>query len=340
MDFSSSINPLGSSPKALEAVKNSLEQIQIYPDSNSEPLREAIASGFKGIGLNNVVVGNGSTELIYLFAETFLDKGQVALIPAPTFGEYEHAVQKAGGEPRYIKLSESFCVESTRFSSQMNDAKVVFLCNPNNPTSLLTPYDTVIELIEEALENDVLFFLDQNFLEFVDDKKQFSLAEKVNDYPNLFILRSFTKVFGLTGLRVGYGIAHEDTIDLLSNAKIPWNVNCLGQVAALSALTDTEHLKRSREIVRVERSFLCQELHQLRGFKQYPADANFVFVNIIESGFTSAKLTEKMMEHGILIRDCSSFTGLDGYHIRVAVKTRRENQKLVEAFKKVLGKTN
>ena len=336
MDFSSSVNPLGSSQKALEAIKNNLWQIPIYPDSTSARLREAIATSFKGINSNNIVVGNGSTEIIYLFAEAFLEKGEVALIPAPTFGEYENAVRKTGGEPRHIKLRRDFCSEPSVFTREMNDAKIAFLCNPNNPTGILAPYDVLIEIIEEALEEDVLLFLDEDFLEFTDEEKQVSLVDKVNDYPNLFVLRSFTKVFGLTGLRVGYGITSEETAKLLSNSKIPWNVNCLAQVAALAALTDTEHLKKSHELVRTERSYLIRELTQIKCFKQYPADANFILINIKESGFTATQITEKMLKQGILIRDCGSFKGLDDYHIRVAVKTRQENESLLEAFTKVV----
>lgn len=337
VDFSSNVNPLGSSQKALEAIRNNLWQIPIYPDSTSAPLREAIADSFEGITLNNVVVGNGSTELIYLFAEAFLEKGEVALIPAPTFGEYENAVRKAGGEPRHIKLPRDFCIEPNVFTRDMKDAKMAFICNPNNPTSILTPYDTLIEIIEEALEEDVLLFLDEDFLDFVDNEKQVSLVGEIKEYPNLFVLRSFTKVFGLTGLRVGYGIASEETVKILSNAKIPWNVNCLAQVAALAALTDKEHLKKSRELVRAERVFLTRELTRINSFKPYPADANFILIDIEESGFTAAQLKEKMLKQGILIRDCSSFKGLDDYHIRVAVKTRQENERLLEAFTKVVG---
>ncbi|PVX27763.1 MAG: threonine-phosphate decarboxylase, partial [Candidatus Bathyarchaeum sp.] len=143
LDFSASINPLGSSPKALEAIRNSLEQIPVYPDSTSELLREAIADSLGGISLDNVVVGNGSTELIYLFAETFLEKGEVALLPAPTFGEYESVVRKAGGVPRHIELGQDFCIGPDVFRQDMKDAKIAFLCNPNNPTGFLTPYDTL-----------------------------------------------------------------------------------------------------------------------------------------------------------------------------------------------------
>lgn len=336
MDFSSNINPLGFSQKALEAIRNSLGQIPAYPDSTSAALREAIVASFGGITLNNVVVGNGSTELIYLFAETFLEKGDVALMPAPTFGEYENAVRKAGGKPRHLKLPKDFCIEPNIFSDEIKDAKMAFICNPNNPTSILTSYDVLIAIIEEALEGNILLFLDEDFLEFVDEEKQVSLIDRIDDYPNIFVLRSFTKVYGLTGLRVGYGIASEEIIKLLSNAKIPWNVNCLAQVAALAALTDKEHLKKTRELIRAERAYLTRELMRINSFKLYPADANFIFVNIRESGFTSAQLKTKMLEEGILIRDCSSFRGLDDYHIRVAVKTREENERLLEALAKVV----
>lgn len=336
LDFSSSINPLGSPQKALEAIRNNLGQIPVYPDSTSESLREAIANGFGGISLDNVVVGNGSTELIYLFAEAFLETGEVALLPAPTFGEYESAVRKTGGEPRHIKLGHDFRVEPDIFTSDIKDAKIAFLCNPNNPTGFLAPHDTLVEVIEEALEEDVLVLLDEDFLEFVDEQKQVSLIDTITEYPNLFVLRSFTKVFGLTGLRVGYGIASEEIIKLLSNAKMPWNVNCLAQVAASAALTDTEHLKKSRELVRTERAYLTRELVRMKGFRLYPADANFVFIDIKESGFTAAQLTKKMLKEGILIRDCSSFKGLDNFHIRVAVKTRQDNMRLLEAFRKVI----
>jgi len=337
VDFSSNINPLGFSQKALEAINNNLEQIPIYPDSNSTALREAIAADFGGIDSNNVVVGNGSTELIYLFAETFLEKGDVALMPAPTFGEYENAVRKAGGKLRHLKMSKEFCIEPSLFSGEMKDTKMVFVCNPNNPTGILTPHEVLIEIIEAALDEGVLVFLDEDFLGFVDEEKQVSLIDEIDDYPNLFVLRSFTKVYGLTGLRVGYGVASEEITKLVSNAKIPWNVNCLAQAAASAALTDKEHLKKTHKLIKTERAYLTRELKKIKGFKLYPAYANFVFADIRESGFTSAQLKTKMLEEGILIRDCSSFRGLDDYYIRVAIKTRQENEMLLEAFMKAVG---
>ena len=337
LDFSSSVNPLGPSKKALEAVKANLGHIPSYPDSNSTELREAIATHFKGVSKANVIVGNGSTELIYLFVETFMKKGDLALIPAPTFGEYERAVKRIGEKPKHVKSNSNFQFSPASFVGDLSGAKIVFFCNPNNPTSFLTPREHVATIVERALEENAFVFLDEDFLEFVDGEERFSLVGEVKKYPNLFVLKSFTKIFGLTGLRVGYGIAHEEIINALLNAKIPWNVNCLAQAAAIAALADEEHLKKTRELIKNEKQFLMRELKKIEAFKVFPADANFIFVDIRKSGYTAAELKEKMLRDGVLIRDCSSFRGLDGHYIRVAVKTRLENKKLLETFGKIVG---
>ena len=336
VDFSSSINPLGPSPRAIEAMKNSFEQLHLYPDSNSTALREAIACHFRGINKNNVVVGNGSTELIYLFAQVFLKKGDIAVVPAPTFGEYANATARSGSKLKQVKMSRAFQVEPGVFKREMQGAKVVFLCNPNNPTSMLIPHKTVVGILEEAREDDVVVFLDEDFIEFVDNDNQNSFVNTIDKYPNLFVLRTFTKFYGLTGLRVGYGIADEETIEVFSRVKMPWNVNSLAQAAAIAALADKEHSRKTMEVVRSERKFLSEELSRVKGFKVFPADSNFIFLDVRASGCTAAQLREKMVQQGILVRDCKSFAGLDAYYVRVAVRTRQENERLLDAFRKVL----
>jgi threonine-phosphate decarboxylase len=340
VDFSSSINPLGPSPRALEAMKNSFEQLPLYPDSNSTALREAIACHFGGIDKNNVVVGNGSTELIYLFAQVFLKKGDIAVVPAPTFGEYANVAARVGSNLRQVKTSRDFQVEPNAFRREMKGAKVVFLCNPNNPTSMLIPHKAVVEILEEALKEDIVVFLDEDFIEFVDNENKHSFVNTIDKYPNLFILRTFTKFYGLTGLRVGYGIADEETVEVFSRAKMPWNVNSLAQAAAIAALGDEEHSRKTMEIVRSERKFLSDELSHVKGFKVFPAGSNFMFLDVRESGYTAAQLREKMVKYGLLVRDCSSFAGLDAYYVRVAVRTRQENERLLEGFRKVLKLDN
>ncbi len=337
LDFSSSVNPLGASAKALEAIKANFGQIPSYPDSKSTALRTAIAAHYLGIGVDNVVAGNGSTELIYLFAEAFLQKGDVAVVSAPSFGEYESAVTRAGGKVKHLKLVKDFCVDPASFVRALKDkVKSVYLCNPNNPTSILTSTEQLTEIVETARDRDVLVFLDEDFLEFVEDGEKFSLIGKVKEFSNLFVLRSFTKIYGLTGLRIGYGIASEEIISILLNAKIPWNVNCLAQAAAVAALKDEGHLQTTLALVREEKAFLLGELAQFEGLKVYRPDANFIFIDVRKTGFTAAQLKEKMLSCGVLIRDCASFAGLDEYYIRVAVKTRHENVKLLDALRKAM----
>lgn len=335
IDFSANVNPLGPPKGAIEAIKKSLWRIPFYPDPKSTELREAISRRFKGIGPDNLVVGNGSTELIHLFAEVFVEKGDVALIPEPTFGEYEVAVRKAGGKPKHVKLARGFSVDPAPFLKEIKSGpKAIFLCNPNNPTGVLAPRETLLEIIEGALEGGALVFLDEDFIDFV--KGGASLVDEVEEYRNLFVLRSFTKVYGLAGLRVGYVAACKEAAGLLAKAKTPWNVNCLAQAAALAALDDEGYLERTRRLVEAERAFLMEGLKRLKALKVFPASANFIFIDVRRTGLTAAQLKEEMLKRGILIRDCSSFRGLDEFYVRVAVRTRRENERLLEALREVV----
>jgi threonine-phosphate decarboxylase len=336
VDFSSSINPLGPSPRALEAIKNSFDKLTLYPDSNSTALREALACHFGKINKNNVIMGNGSTELIYLFAQVFLKRGDVALVAAPSFGEYANAIIRSGGKPKHLKLTQDFQFELDAFLEEMKDAKTIFLCNPNNPTSILIPDNILERIVEKALEEDVVILLDEDFIEFVEDEKRHSFVNRIDRFPNVFVLRTFTKFYGLTGLRVGYGIADEETIEVFSRAKMPWNVNSLAQAAAIVALADEEHSRRTMEVVKEQKKFLSNELSRIDGFSVFPADTNFILIDVRKTGVRASQLREKMIRQGLLVRDCSSFMGLDAFYVRVAVRTRRENERLLDAFRKVL----
>jgi threonine-phosphate decarboxylase len=336
VDFSSNVNSLGASPRAIEAIHGNLWRIPLYPDSDSANLKKALCETITQIGEGNIVIGNGSTELIYLFCDTFLEKGDRVLVPAPTFGEYEKAVRRAGGIPHHVRLGPDFGLHSNLFKNTMNRVKAIFLCNPNNPTSILAERDEVTNIIEEARDRNVLVFLDEDFMEFVEEKKRYSLIKEAISYGNVFVLKSFTKIYGLTGLRIGYGIASKQMISLLHKAKIPWNINCLAQVAAIEALGDREHLRKTRSLLQRETGFLLDELEKIRGLRVVTPDANFIIINIKNLGITALKLKEKMIRRHILIRDCSTFHGLDEYYIRLAVKTREENEMMLEHLKKII----
>ncbi|MDR2719419.1 MAG: histidinol-phosphate aminotransferase family protein [Nitrososphaerota archaeon] len=337
LDFSSSVNPLGTSKKALAAAEAAFDQVAAYPDSTSSKLRGVIAEHYNVLR-ENVVVGNGSTELMYLFAEVFLSKGDIVVMAAPTFGEYEGAVRKTGADIRFIDLREDKKLDVDAFIKGMVGAKMVFVCNPNNPTSLLVPKKDLERILDAALELGVLVFLDEDFLEFVENEQELSMMSSIDKYVNLFILRSFTKLFGLTGLRVGYGLANREIIDVLMCTKIPWNVNCLAQAAAVVALNDNEHLQRTRRLICEEKKYLLEGLSRVKGFRVFVLDASFFFIDIKGTGYTAAELSQKLLEQGIIIRDCSSFKGLNQHqcYIRIAVKLHEENVRLLQALGKVL----
>jgi threonine-phosphate decarboxylase len=213
---------------------------------------------------------------------------------------------------------------------------MVFICNPNNPTSLLTSTEDLTRILDVALEQGVLVFLDEDFLEFVENEQTLSMINHIEKYSNLFILRSFTKLFGLTGLRVGYGIACREIVDVLMCTKIPWNVNCLAQAAAVVALKDEEHLQKTRVLINEEKAYLQKALSDIGGFRVFAPDANFFFIDIRKTGYTAAELAQKLLVYGIMIRDCSSFKGLDPYYIRIAVRLHEENVRLIEALESII----
>ena len=336
VDFSSSVTPLGPSAKAIDAIREGFCRLTFYPDSKSTALRETIAHHF-GVEKGNVIVGNGSTELIYLFSEVFLKAGETALIASPSFGEYESSVRKTGAIVKHVPLDSGFHVNAEFFKRELRGSKAIFLCNPNNPTGMLIEQQKLLDIVETSLSENILIFLDEDFIEFVDDEVGHSLVSELKRFPNLFILRTFTKFYGLTGLRVGFGLGDVGVVDLLSRIKMPWSVNNLGQAAAAAALVDEEHNSNTCKVVRAERKFLLQETAKLVGFKVYKSDANYLFMDVRDTRFSASQLREQLLERGLLIRDCSSFHGLDGFYVRVAVRTHEENLRLLAAFREILS---
>ncbi|MGP3667943.1 MAG: histidinol-phosphate transaminase [Candidatus Bathyarchaeota archaeon] len=339
LDFSSNVNPLGASPKVFKVLRKSLHLISFLPDSDSTIVREAVAEYIgKPINHSNIIVGNGSTELIHLFALTFVKKGEGCLIPIPTFGEYEAAVRKAGGKLCFLKMkiSDNFTLNFDEFLENIKPkkTKVVFICNPNNPTGQVVSIQDLTRFLNETLNMEVMVFLDESYVEFSDVD---TLANQVENYPNLFVLRSLTKAFGLMGLRIGYGVASKKLIDFMLKSKIAWNVNLLAQVAAVAALKDKAHLEKAKKIVRKERQFLFEGLRRVKGFNVLPTKANFFLVDVKDSGFSASHLKKQMLKYGILVRDCSSIKGLNNNYIRISVKRRQENRMLLKSLTMVVG---
>lgn len=310
-------------------LKSKLGSISEYPDPDSVNLRKALQWYCK-IPHEQIVIGNGATEIIYNFCKAFLSKKTPVLIPIPTFGEYEAAVKLSGCKIIFFKTMN---LENNLdyFIKKIPKNGCVFVCNPNNPTGKLISKKNLLKIIQAGKKKSSLVFVDESFIELVPESNQ-SVIKFVKKFPNLFVLRSMTKSFGLAGVRVGYGVASKQIISVLNNLKIPWNVSGLAQYAAGAALCSISYLDKSKRIIKNESKYLRNSISKISGFECHHTDTNFI---LIKTKQKSKSIQKKLLKNKILIRDCSSFHGLNNNYIRIAVKTRKENKKLVKALEKI-----
>jgi len=329
LDFSSNVNPLGTSPNVVKTIKNNLKFLNIYPDSNSLALKEIIQKYTK-IPISQIVIGNGATEIIYNFCNAFFSSKTSVLIPIPTFAEYETGSKLAGAKVIFFKTMD-LKKNIDDFISKIPKNGCVFLCNPNNPTGILIYRNNLEKIIRAAKKKNSLVFLDECFIELVPDHDE-SIISWIKNYDNLFVLRSFTKSYGLAGIRIGYGLGSKNLISILNKIKIPWNVSGLAQKAAISAISNPAYLKKTKQLIKTESIFLEKKISKLKNFKMYGTSTNFI---LIRSKIKSKLIQKKLLKNKILVRDCSSFRGLDNFHIRIAIKTRKENLKLIKGLEKL-----
>lgn len=329
LDFSSNVNPLGPSPNVIKIIKENLDSLAIYPDSESLILKKNIQKYTK-IPISQIVIGNGATEIIYNFCKAFFSSKTHVLIPIPTFGEYEAAAKLAGAKVDFFKTM-NLKKDLNNFISQLPKNGCVFICNPNNPTGFLLVKKELKKIIIAAKEKNTLVFLDECFIELVPEQDE-SIISLIKNHENLFILRSFTKSYGLAGIRIGYGLGSKKIISILNQIKIPWNVSGLAQQAASAAILTPKYLEKTKKLIKMESNFLKKKISTLKNFELYDSKTNFI---LIKSKIKSSIIQKKLLKNKILIRDCSSFRGLDDFHIRIAVKTRPENLKLIRGLQKL-----
>jgi threonine-phosphate decarboxylase len=334
LDFSASINPLGPPPGVREAVAAAFDRLGHYPDSGCAELAGALARGH-GCAPDNVCVGNGSTELIYLLPRVVA--GQRALLVAPTFAEYALALGQAGWEFERFTLSgdDGFSLDVSSLREALTrEYGLLYLCNPGNPTGRLYNREEVAEMLDICRRVGTLLVVDEAFIDFCPDE---SISAPVIESGAGVVLRSMTKFYAFPGLRLGYALAAAPLALRLAELRMPWSVNTLAQAAGLAALADEGFAARSRAFVAEERELLLEGLASLPGVRVWPGAANYLLARL-EEGMTAAALQERLFAERILVRDCSNFEGLDGRYFRVAVRTRRENQRLLEALGGVVGK--
>jgi histidinol-phosphate aminotransferase len=322
LDFSVSVNPAGPPPGLAEAVSRC--DIAHYPDSESGRLKKALSRKLE-IAPENLIVGSGSTELIRLAALAYFGEGDRVMVMKPTYGEYEIAAQIAGAEVDKLKLREEDDFRLSLFdlaeALQMYPPAGLFLCNPNNPTGQYLSRKE-IERVLQMLPNSLLV-VDEAYVSFVEDP--WNSADLIS-HPNLLVIRSMTKDYGLAGLRLGYALANEEIIGALNKIKPPWNVSAAAQAAGIYALKAEGYPEVCRKGLLRSREYLTENLHQM-GFKVLPSEANFC---LVKAGDASG-LRQALLERGILVRDCTSF-GLPAY-IRLCLRPLNECRKLVKALR-------
>lgn len=328
IDFSANINPLGLPAAARKIIAKNIDKISYYPDVKLAGLAGKIA-GQWGINEENIILGNGSAELIYLVLSAFRPKNSIIVIPS--FSEYERAARAQGSKITFLKLDEKF-----RLDLSLSDANadMVFLCNPNNPTGNIILED------KRAVERwtDSLVVIDEAFMDFVPGQKKYSFVRDAARKENIVVIRSFTKFFALPGIRIGYMSAHKKNIARLKECLPPWNTNCLALAAAAAILEEKKYIEKSYALIEKERKFLFEGLNDIKGLNPYPSSANFILIKIEHDDLTSDVLAEKLIEKGFLVRDCRNFRGLNNKYIRIAVRLRRENEKLISALRAVVYK--
>ncbi len=334
-DFSASINPLGISSMARKALICNLDNLTHYPDCSHRELKHALA-GYHKIPVSSLLIANGSTEIMYHLPAML--PGNRALIISPSFSEYVRALSQHHWETKHFILSpeNNFAIDLTALEHALAEGvDALYLCNPGNPNGTLYPQAVVEKIYSLCIAAGTFLVLDEAFMDFCEEA---SAKQWIAKGDNGIILRSMTKFFGIPGLRLGYAIASATLAERLDAMGGPWSVNTLALVAGTASLHDRDYREQTLEFIRLERRYLFQRLSEFKQLKVYPSSTNFLLVELTD-GMSSMELKERLIHHRVLIRDCSTFLGLSGRFFRCAINSREENQRLLEALRRVLTST-
>ncbi len=326
--MASNENPFGPSPRAIEAMKEALPKVSLYPDGNCFYLREALA-GKIGVEMDNIIVGNGSDEILKLIAETFLNPGDEVIIARPSFSEYEFVGKIMAANCVFVPLKDFTHDLEAMGEAVTKKTKIIFICNPNNPTGTIVTKEEMEDFLKK-LDPRILVVFDEAYYEYVDHEDYPETLEYVGEEQNVITLRTFSKIYGIAGQRIGYGVAKPRVISALNRVREPFNVNMLAQVGALAALKDEDHVKRSLEGNREGKEYLYRWFDE-RGLFYVPTQSNFIFLQV---GVDSQELFQKMLQEGVIVRTGDIFGHPD--YIRVTIGTMEENKRFTSTLEKVL----
>lgn len=327
--LASNENPLGPSPLGQKAFSEVVDKLHIYPDANCFRLKQKL-SRMLDCNPQDLLVGNGSDELLKLLAETFLNPGDEIIFAQPSFAEYEFTATIMGATSVKVPLIDFKHDLNAMLAAITPRTKMLYICNPNNPTGTIVTAEE-IDSFMSRVPQDVLIIFDEAYYEYVESPSYASGIKYVKEGRNAVVLRTFSKIYGLAALRVGYGVTTPDIAAAVERVTEPFNVNTPAQVAAAAALDDKEHLEQSRKVNQTGKKYLYEEFEKLQ-LKYLKTDANFIFV---DTGKDSQEVFQELLKKGVIIRSGDIF----GYptYIRVTVGSEKENVRFIEGLKKILG---
>ncbi|WP_315079017.1 threonine-phosphate decarboxylase CobD [uncultured Clostridium sp.] len=331
IDFSSNINPLGMSSKVKNAIIDSMEEIKKYPDISYMELKKSI-SEYENINESYLMLGNGAAEVLFNIVKAL--KPKKVLIPVPTFSEYKEAVECVDSKVELYKMSEnnSFKICDDILDKITEEIDLIFICNPNNPTGVLTNRELLMKILIKSKENNSTVLIDESFMDFITE--DISMVNTIETFDNLIILKSLTKFFAIPGLRIGYGLcSNKDFINEVYKITPAWNINILADVATRVSLHDKNYIRKTIQYMEKEKTFLYNSLKAFKNLNVYEPSVNFIFFK----SNLDINLKLELLKYNILIRSCSNYDGLNEYYYRVAVKSREDNTKLISCIKNILG---
>ena len=333
ISFSANVNPLGISPLMRERLTSNLDCISTYPDREYTALRDSIGN-YNNCDANDVIVGNGTTELISLFIEIMHPKKAIVL--GPTYSEYEREVTLNGGTTLYypLKAENDFELDINHFTSKL-DASIdmIILCNPNNPTSSSIPKSDMRHILDVCKENDIYVLVDETYVEFVDNINAISSVSLCTYYNNIIVLRGTSKFFASPGLRLGYAITgNKDLKKEILKRQDPWSINSLADIAGQIMFSDEKYINDTRSLVSAEKDRMYELFSKDDRFRPYKPSANFMLIEILDNDLDSEILFEKAIRENLMIRDCSTFPFLSNKFIRFCFMNPEDNDRLAQCL--------
>lgn len=333
VSFSANVNPLGVSPLLRAALAEKIDAITTYPDREYTSLRRCIAD-YCGTEYENVIVGNGSTELISLFIQ--IEHPKKAMVIGPTYSEYEREISLGGGTTLYYPLKEkdSFRLDTPDFISHLNESiDLLVICNPNNPTSSCITRREMRHILDACKQHDIYVMVDETYVEFADNMDEISAVPLTNYYNNIIILRGTSKFFAAPGLRLGYAVTgNRDLIKAINTRKNPWTINSLAVIAGETMFRDTSYINETKALISAERARIYGILDAHPDYKVYKPSGNFILVRILKDGVTSQDLFDRAIRQKMMIRDCSTFPFLDHKYVRFCFMDQKDNDRLLNCL--------